>query len=102
VVPILNVEKLIIKRCVLVCQITLEVLPVVDLNVLLALNAVTTKLVQIKSVLILAQERVVRTPDVELIITVPYVIALTDTLVIPSQDAIHNHVRCNVNPPTFS
>jgi hypothetical protein len=60
-----NVEKLIIKQFALACQLILEALLVVDQSVLSVLNAHTTKHVQIKNVLILVLELVVKMPNVE-------------------------------------
>lgn len=70
-----------------------EVHQAVDLNVLSVLNVVMTKHAQTKNALILVLVPVVRMPNVELIITVPFATASMDTLVIHLQDVSHNHVR---------
>lgn len=88
-----NVEKLIIKQFALVCQLILEALLVVDQSVLSVLNAHTTKHARTKNVSILVLELVVKMPNVESIITVPFVIAWMVILVTLSQDVILNHVR---------
>jgi hypothetical protein len=60
-----NAEKSIIKQFALVYHLILEALQAVALNVLSVLNVLMTKLAQTKSVLILVQILVVRTPNVE-------------------------------------
>jgi hypothetical protein len=65
VVQTLNVVKSITKLSVLVCHLSLEVPLVVALNVLLVLNALTTKHVQIRNVSILVQTLVVKMQNVE-------------------------------------
>jgi hypothetical protein len=64
-VPTHNAEKSIIKQFALVCHLILEALQAVVLNVLSVLNVLMTKLAQTKSVSILAQILVVKTPNVE-------------------------------------
>lgn len=65
VVQTLNVKKSIIKLSVRVCHLILEAHLVVVQNVLLALNVLMTKRVQIRNVLILVQTLVVKMLNVE-------------------------------------
>lgn len=66
---------------------------VVVQNVLSAQNALMTKLATIKSVLIHALMCVVKMPNAELTIIVPFAIVWKVTLVMLSLDAIFNLVR---------
>lgn len=93
VVQTLNARRSIIKLSVHVYQLILEVLPVVALNVLSVLNVLMTKRAQTRNVSILVQTLVAKTPNVELIITVPSAIVWKVTLEIHSLDVILNHVR---------
>jgi hypothetical protein len=93
VVQTVSVEKSIIKQYALVCQLMLEVLQAVDLNVLSAQNVLQIRLVKTKNVKILVLILVAQTLSVVSITIVQFAHAKVDTLVIHSLDAIQFHVR---------
>lgn len=79
-----NVDKTMVKLFVLVFLDSLELHQHADQNVSLALNVLKTKLAITKNVLTRVQEPVVSMQIVKSEITIPFVLALQDTLAILS------------------
>lgn len=81
-----NVEILMVKPSVLVCQDISDLLQRVDPNALLVMNALKTKLATTKNVWTLVQAHAESMPSVKLLIITRSAVVRQDTLVIPSSD----------------